>query len=59
VAVKRLNLSAGGSPTARADLSRRFRAEVSVLSSYLHPRLVRLLAVAEEEDLAAPHPFAM
>ena len=57
VAVKRLKLAA--IPNARAELSRRFRAEVEVLSKYTHPRLVRLLAWAEEEDTAAPHPFAI
>ena len=57
VAVKRLKLAA--IPNARAELSRRFRAEVDVLSRYAHPRLVRLLAWAEEEDPVAPHPFAI
>ena len=57
VAGKRLKLAA--IPNARAELSRRFRAEVEVLSKYAHPRLVRLLAWAEEEDAAAPHPFAI
>ena len=57
-AVKRLQLSSKD-PDVRVELSRRFRAEVDVLSRYTHPRLVRLLAWAEEEDAAAPHPFAI
>ena len=57
VAVKRLRLAA--IPNARAELSRRFRAEVDVLSRYAHPRLVRLLGWAEEEDPLAPHPLRL
>ncbi len=57
VAVKRLKLTAV--PDARAELARRFRAEMDVLSRYAHPRLARLLGWAEEEDPRAPHPFAI
>jgi len=56
-AIKVLKLAAV--PNARAELSRRFAAEVDVLSKYAHPRLVRLLAWAEEEDAGAPRPFAI
>ena len=58
VAVKRLALSSKD-PDVLATLSRRFRAEVGVLSTYSHPRLVRLLAWAEDEGSGAAHPFAM
>ena len=58
VAVKRLALSSKD-PDVLAALARRFRAEVGVLSTHSHPRLVRLLAWAEEEDPGTAHPFAM
>ena len=58
VAVKRLALSSKD-PDVLAALARRFRAEVGVLSTLSHPRLVRLLAWAEDENPSTAHPFAM
>ena len=49
VAVKRLKLAA--IPNARAELSRRFRAEVEVLSKYTHPRLLSHLKILSQGSL--------
>lgn len=59
VAVKRLRLPAGASREAREELSRRFRAELRVLSVYRHARVVRLLGSAEDDAPNAAHPFAL
>ena len=48
VAVKRLNLPVDHSPAQFAALQRQFRAEVSTLSSFHHPRLVKLLGTCED-----------
>lgn len=59
VAIKRLKLPAGSSEGARDELQRRFRAELAILASYKHPRIVRLLAWAENEDHGSLNPWAL
>ena len=58
IAVKRLRLPPDASPLVLAMLQKRFRAELGTLSSFQHPRIVRLLHFAE--DAASPaHPFSL
>lgn len=52
VAVKRLKIRASADPAERAELERRFRAELNVLSCYAHPRIVRLAAFAVAPGVA-------
>ena len=59
IAVKRLQVPQGADLKSRADLGRRFAAELSVLSAYRHARLVRLLGWAKEKVADAEHPFAL
>ena len=56
-AIKRLRLPEGATPEARAALVRAFHAELATLSAYRHPRLVRLLCHATDEDPASLHPL--
>ena len=54
IAVKRLRIPHGAS---RELLVRRFQAELEILSTYVHPRLVRLLGTATADD--ETFPFAL
>ena len=58
VAVKRLRAPKGASADVLASLRRRFRAELTTLSAFRHPRIVRLLHACEDTGDAA-HPFAL
>ena len=59
VALKRLCLPEGASPEARAALARAFNAELLTLSTYRHPRLVRLLCHAIDEEAGSRHPIVL
>jgi hypothetical protein len=54
VAVKRLRASGG-----RDQLEQRFLMELNVLRKCVHPRIVRLLCYAIDEDVSARLPFAL
>ena len=58
IAVKRLKAPADASPAVLAALRRRFRAELLTLSTFQHPRIVRLLHACEDTGDAA-HPLAL
>ena len=58
IAVKRLRLPPDASPLVLAMLQKRFRAELGTLSSFAHPRIVRLLHFAEDADTPG-HPFSL
>ena len=58
IAVKRLKAPADASPAILDALRRRFRAELTTLSAFRHPRIVRLLHACEDTGDAA-HPLAL
>lgn len=58
VAVKRLRLSPHAPREAIEALQRRFRAELATLSSFQHPRLVKLLRSCEDPG-SGIHPFSL
>jgi hypothetical protein len=58
IAVKRLRLPPDASPQVVHMLQKRFRAELGTLSSFSHPRIVRLLHFCEDAASAA-HPFSL
>jgi hypothetical protein len=58
IAVKRLCAPPDASPQMLDGLRRRFRAELITLSSFQHPRIVRLLHACEDTGDAA-HPLAL
>jgi serine/threonine protein kinase len=59
VAIKRLKLAMGATPENRATLEKAFRAELTILSTFRHPRLVRLDSFAIDTEPASQHPFAL
>ena len=58
-AIKRLSLQEGATPEAKAALSRAFEAELATLSSYCHPRLVRLVSYAKEDNPSTRFPYVL
>ena len=58
IAVKRLRLPADATPAVVSMLQKRFRAELGTLSSFTHPRIVRLLHFCEDST-SAVHPFSL
>jgi serine/threonine protein kinase len=58
IAVKRLRLPPDASPQVVHMLQKRFRAELGTLSSFSHPRIVKLLHFSEDPASAA-HPFSL
>ena len=58
IAAKRLRAPAGASAEVLAALTRRFRAELATLSSFQHPRIVRLLHTCEATG-EPEHPFVL
>ncbi len=59
VAIKRLKLATGATPENRAALEKAFRTELNILSTFRHPRLVRLDSFAIDSEPASQHPFAL
>lgn len=59
VAIKVLKVPEHAPPAARAELQRRFRAELGVLGAYRHARLVALRGYSEDEAADSLHPFAL
>jgi len=59
IAAKCLKLPPAATPEARAELKRRFNAELKTLTQFQHARIVKILGFAEFDAPGAPYPLVL